>query len=44
MGVEDEPVSVQGDEGDAGTGEEHCHALDAAYRLAQPGLHAALVR
>ena len=44
MGVEDEPVSVQGDEGDAGAGEEHRHALDAAYRLAQPGLHAALVR
>ena len=36
--VDDVAVSVHRYQGDAGAGEEHRHALDAANRLTQPGL------
>ena len=36
--MEDVAVSVHRYQGDAGAGQEHSHALDAANRLAQPGL------
>ena len=36
--MDDEPVSVHSDQRDAGAGEEHRHALDAANRLAEPRL------
>ena len=37
--VDDVAVSVHRYQGDAGAGEEHRHALDAANRLTQPGLN-----
>ena len=36
--MNDEPVSVHSYQSDAGAGEEHGHALDAAYSLAEPRL------
>ena len=36
--MDDVTVSVHRYQGDAGAGQEHSHALDAANRLAQPGL------
>ena len=36
--MDDEPVSVDSDQCNAGAGQEHRHALDAANRLAEPGL------
>ena len=36
--VDDVAVSVHRYQGDAGAGEEHRHALDAANRLTEPGL------
>ena len=36
--LDDEPVPVQGYQGDTGARQEHCHALDTANGLAHPGL------
>ena len=36
--VDDVAISVHGYQGDAGTGEEDRHALDAANSFTQPGL------